>query len=37
MSEEKRITGLLELKDVEVTHYECLTHENLIFVEIPRF
>lgn len=36
MSIENRITDLLELKDVEVTHFESLPHENLIFVELPR-
>ena len=32
MSIENRITDLLELKDVEVTHFESLPHENLILL-----
>lgn len=36
MSEENRITDLLELKDVEVTHFESQNQENLIFISVPR-
>ena len=36
MSEENRITDLLELKDVEVTEVHTLEKENHIFISIPR-
>lgn len=36
MSEENRITGLLELKDGTITHFECSDDENHLFIEVPR-